>query len=263
MKPIKKVLVVYYTENYGTLASVRKALHKNGIAASYAKRENDSAIKRLIKNIDAVIVVGGDGTLLKASHFIGKAPTILISSSNNINEAFFSGTTNTGIGTKIRLLAEGKYWIEPLLRLEAKLNGKKLPFKALNEVFVGSEEPYHTARYTLMVNGKREEQKSSGVIISTPAGSHAWARSAGGTILPLTARKIEYIVREPYFGKLTKPRLLKGVLNANGKITVISNIWERHNGVIVIDSYKKEFRFNNGDRLVVKAAKQDLNLITF
>lgn len=263
MKKIKKIMVVYYSRNYGTLAKVKKAVKRNGVAATYVVRENEAEIKRRVSGVDAVIVVGGDGTLLRASHFVENTPVLHVSSSVNKNEAFFARATGNEFERKIRLLMKGVYKIIPLMRLEATLNRGKLPFKALNEIYVGSKEPYHVARYKLVIGGRMEEQKSSGIIISTPAGSYAWAKSAGGRTLPLTAKKILYVVREPYIGRLTKPRMLQGVLGPNGKIAVVSNIWEKRRGLVVIDSYKKEFEFNKGDRLVVKAAKQPLNLISF
>ena len=262
-KIIKKVLVVYYTRNYGTLDVVKRALRKSKLVASYAKRENESVIKRLSAKVDTVVVVGGDGTLLRASHLIEDTHVLHISSDTGKNEAFFARATSNDCGRKIRLLAKGEYKTTSLMRLAATLNGKKLLFKALNEVYAGSKEPYHTARYTLIIGNKREEQKSSGVLVSTPAGSYAWARSAGGQTLPIMARKIQYIVREPYTGRLTKPKMLKGVLSSGKTVTVVSNIWERHRGIVVIDSYKKEFEFNKGSRLVVKASRQPLNLIYF
>lgn len=263
MKKVKKALVVYYATNYGALKAVKAAMHKNRMAASYVKRENEATIRRLTSGVDAVVVVGGDGTLLRASHLIEATPVLHVSSNLNVNEAFFARATTKDVGRKIRLITKGKYKLLPLMRLEATLNGKKLPFKALNEVYAGSKEPYHTARYRLIIGNRKEEQKSSGILISTPAGSHAWARSAGGKTLPLTAKKAQYIVREPYAGRLTKPRMTKGIISSNQGVAVISNIWEKHRGIVVIDSYKREFGFNKGARLVVKTAKQPLNLIYF
>ncbi len=263
MKKIRKAVVVYYARNYGTLTAVKQALSKNKIAASYIKRESESAIKKAATKADCAVVVGGDGTLLRASHLIEATPVLHVSSSFKVNEAFFARATAKDIGRKIRLISKGKYKLLPLMRLEAEINGKKLPFKALNEVYAGSKEPYHTARYKLIIGNKTEEQKSSGILISTPAGSYAWARSAGGRTLPLTAKKIQFVVREPYAGRLTKPKMLRGVLGANQKVTIISDIWEKHKGIVVIDSHKREFSFNKGARLVVKTAKQTLNLICF
>ena len=261
MKKIRKAMVVYYTRYYAAFLKVEKALRKVGIKYSKAKRENEIAIRRLIEKADAVIVVGGDGTLLRASHFIEKKPVLHVSSARNAHEAFFSRATGKDSEKKLRLLMLGKYKLLPLMRLEAWLNGKRLPYKALNEVFAGGRKAYHTVRYELAVGKKKEEQKSSGVIISTPAGSNAWGKSAGGIKLKLTDRKIAYVAREPYYGRLTKPRLTKGVADGNSRIVVKSKM--RQGGIVVIDSYKKEFNFNNGDALVVKAAKQPLNLISF
>lgn len=263
MKKLKKALVVYYTRNYGTLNVVKRALKNNKVAASYVKRENEAAIKKGVRRADAVIVVGGDGTLLRASHFIEGTPVLHISSSTDKNEAFFARATRGDANRKIRLLAAGRHKITRLLRLEATLNGKKLPFKALNEIYAGSREAYHVSRYALIIGKRKEEQKSSGILIATPAGSHAWVKSAGGRTLPLAAKKIEYVVREPYIGRLTKPKMTKGVLGSSQSVILISKIWESHKGVVVIDSYKKEFEFKNGDKLVVRAARQPLNLVSF
>ena len=263
MKKIRRVLVVHYTKYSDTLSAVRRILNKNKITAQYVKRENEAAIKRNVKNSDAVIVVGGDGTLLRVSHFVDNTPVLHVSAGMQKHEAFFAKATTSDFEKKLRLLAKGKYKLLPLMRLEAALNGKKLPFTALNEIYVGIKESYHVVKYKLIIGGRAENQKSSGVIISTPAGSYAWARSAGGRLLPLTAKKIEYVIREPYIGRLTRPKMTQGILGGNQKITIISEIWDKHEGIVVIDSYKKEFEFNNGSKLVVKAAKQPLNLVYF
>ena len=263
MKKIRRVLVVHYTKYGNTLSAVRRILNKNKITAQYVKRENEAAIKRNVKNSDAVIVVGGDGTLLRVSHFVDNTPVLHVSAGMRKHEAFFAKATTSDFENKLKLLAKGKYKLLPLMRLEAALNGRKLPFMALNEIYVGIKESYHVVKYKLIIGGRSEDQKSSGIIISTPAGSYAWARSAGGRLLPLTAKKIEYVVREPYVGRLTKPKMTKGILGGHQTIEIISKIWDKHEGIVVIDSYKKEFEFNNGSKLVVKAAKQPLNLIYF
>ncbi|MBI2137820.1 NAD(+)/NADH kinase [Candidatus Woesearchaeota archaeon] len=263
MKKIKSAVVVYYTKYYKTLLSVRKALMKAGISAVFIKRENEGAIRKSVKNADALIVVGGDGTLLQASHFLEKTPALHISSGRTEHEAFFARAYEADAAGKLKRLAQGRYKIVHLDRLEAALNGRRIPFNALNEVFIGGHAAYHTVRYNIQIGGNSEEQKSSGVIIATPAGSHAWAKSAGGKTIPITAKGMVYVVREPYFGRLLKPKLLKGVLGRNSTVKVTSKIWHRHQGIVVVDSYNKTFPFNSGDRLTVKMARQPFNLITF
>jgi NAD+ kinase len=53
-------------------------------------------------------------------------------------------------------------------------------------------------RYRLSVDGREEAQRSSGLWIATAAGSTAGIRSAGGRRMPLTSRRIQFLVREPY-----------------------------------------------------------------
>ena len=258
MKPVKKVLVVYFNNYYDTFLKAKKALEKS-MQVYAANRENEALIRKMIEKVDAVLVVGGDGTLLRISHFVEETPVLHISSGTNKHEAFYSRASGKDIARKTILLTEGKYKVTPLTRIEATINGKKMPYKALNEIFAGGKKPYHTARYVLAVGKRKEEQKSSGIIISTPTGSYAWARSAGGKLLPQHAKKMQFIVREPYTGRIAKPKMTRGI--TSGPVTVISKMW--HSGIVVVDSYYKEFPFDKGSKLVVKIAKQPLNLISF
>jgi NAD kinase len=263
MKKIEKIVVVYYARNYGTLAKVKKVLKDNKLSVSYVKRENESVIRKLSVKVDVVVVVGGDGTFLKAAHNVEKTPVLHISSDYTKNEGFFARATNKDMKRKIGLLVSGKYKTMPLMRLDALINGKKIPFSALNEVYVGTQKAYHTAKYVLVVGKKREEQKSSGVLISTPCGSTAWIKSSGGRKLSIKDKRIQYVVREPYTGRLTRPKMIRGIVSGSGNVKVVSEIWNDQKGVVVIDSSTKEFSFNKGSALVVNVSKQPLNLIYF
>jgi len=131
----------------------------------------------------------------------------------------------------------------------------------LNEFYVASEKQHHTARYFLSIRGKKERQKSSGVLISTAAGSNAWIKSAGGKILSLNANKFEYLVREPYCGRVSaKCTLVKGILNKNEKIEVV---FESKKGVLIADSLSKEHKFRAGQKVVIKMSKNTLYAVSF
>jgi NAD+ kinase len=70
--------------------------------------------------------------------------------------------------------------------------------RVLNEALFCHAIPAATSRYVVSFAGKIEDQRSSGVWVSTAAGSTGAARSAGGRILPFASRKLQLIVREPY-----------------------------------------------------------------
>ncbi len=254
---IRKAIVVYHPRNYGALAAAEKALKKHGV--NYRKVSRSKLSRNAIKGHDLVIVIGGDGTFLTTAHHVGKTPVFAVCSDFRLNEGFFARACKPDFSEKLGMLLKGKYKIAKLLRLETRINGKKLPWLAVNEVFIGSGKPYYTAIYRLKAGGKEELQKSSGVLIATPAGSNAWAKSAHGYRLPMTQEKFEYVVREPYTGRLTKPKLLKGILNKKQKVEIKS---ETMKGIIAIDS-GREFRIRKGDKIEVAASKEYLNLVEF
>ncbi len=255
---LRNALVVYYVHNYRTLATVENALCKNNVPYKCVNREKLN--KSLATGRDMVIVVGGDGTFLRTTHLVDKAPVFLVSSDVMYNEAFYGRATRNDFENKLKMILKGRFKSTKLARLEAKINGKKLPILAVNEIFVGSRKPYHTSRYILKIGRKLEFQKSSGVIITTHCGSYGWAKSASKRKLAVPKNGFGYIVREPYIGRLTKSRMLQGTLPPGGKITIESMT---HRGIVAVDSSDTEFRFVDGDKIDVAVSKKPLNFVEF
>ena len=199
------------------------------------------------------IIVGGDGTFVRASHCMrGSALMLGVNPAPKTTEGFFTRISSTTL-KKFEKFILGKYKIISLNRLEVKLNGKTLPELAINEVCFLSKHGFETARYTL----QGEFQKSSGVLISTAAGSTAWISSAGGEKMPITSMQIQYKVREPYKGKLHSPKKLKGVLPEQAKIRIISKC----SGLVVFDSRKPGYPVLYGDSIDVSSSRHKLRFI--
>ena len=253
---INNILVVYSKpvnkEEKSTLEIVKNTLKKYKINYIVSKREKLS--KRLFQNKGLIIAVGGDGTFLRASHFIfGKTPILGVNSNLKYKEGFFMAATKKDFNKKLNRIMNNNYKIKKLHRLEAYINNRKIPELALNEFYISSKKEYHTARYYLTLRGKREKQKSSGIIISTAAGSNAWMKSAGGIILPLSANKFEYLVREPYCGRVSaKCSLVNGILNENEEIIAE---FEVGNGILIADSLSMEYKFKAGQKITVKIGR--------
>lgn len=261
---INNILVVYAhpknnTEK-STLKIVKNAFKKYKINYNFVHRGKLS--EKLFQNKDLIIAVGGDGTFLRASHFIFDKTLILgVNSDPKYKEGFFMSTSKNDFEKKFKKLLTGNYKIKKLQRLEAYINNKKIPELALNEFYIASEKPYHTARYFLIVKGKKERQKSSGILISTPAGSNAWIKSAGGKILSLESNKFEYLVREPYCGRISaKYSFVNGILNKNEKIEIT---FEMGNGILITDSLSKEYKFRVGQKVTVKLSEKALYFVSF
>jgi len=68
---------------------------------------------------------------------------------------------------------------------------------------------------------KEEEQRSSGLWIGPAAGSTAAQKSAGGKVLPLSSKRLQYVVREPYAPRGDRTRLSRGTLGNGGSVTAL------------------------------------------
>lgn len=261
---IKEVLVVYVKHNIKkqiqTLDTIRKSLKKYNIKNKFVDRLKLK--KNHFKNVDFIITVGGDGTFLKAAHFVLDKKLFLgVNSDPQSREGFFLNSTKKAFGSKFKKILNKKYKIRKIHRLEAFINNKKVKEFALNEFYIASEKPYLTARYYIKVRGKKEIQKSSGILISTAAGSNAWMKSAGGKILPLGSDKFQYLVREPYCGRVSaKCNLLNGILNKKEKIEIV---FEIGNGILIADSLSREYKIKSGQKVIVKISRNPLYAVSF
>ena len=218
----------------------------------------DKLNKSLVKGKDLVITLGGDGTFLRTAQYVDRTLMFGVNFNPKLKEGFLLSADLKNFDRAFDRIVKGKYKIKKLNRLQAKINNKTLKELALNEIFIGSRKTYCVSRYIIEIKGKKEFQKSSGVIVGTATGSHAWLKSAGGKILPISSDKMEFFVREPYVGRVTKEKLKKGVLDRNQKVVVYSKM---NDGLVVFDSLSKEYKFNEGDKVVVSMSKKDLNVI--
>lgn len=258
---LKNVLVAYTIpktkEQKSSLSAVERALKKYNIACRLVNRDNLS--RSLFRNTDLVVAVGGDGTFLRAAHFIGNQLLLGVNSDAKNKEGFFMKSDKNNFGVKLKKIINNDAEIRKLMRLEAWINGRRIGTLALNEYFIGSRKSYHAAKYTIKVNEKKERHKSSGILVTTPVGSHAWAKSCCSKPLPLNSKKFQFVVREPYEGKVFKNYKLKyRLLGRHQKITIISEMLD---GILMADSVGKEFKFKNGSKAMIKLSDDYLNAI--
>jgi len=124
-----------------------------------------------------LIVLGGDGTMLRASHFAAEYNTPML----GINLGTLGYLTDVdhheGFSAIEKMLA-GDFLRERRMMLETR--GKL----ALNDVIIRRESSSKLMTFDIHVNGKlMDSLRADGVIVSTPTGSTAYNLSAGGPIL--------------------------------------------------------------------------------
>ncbi len=210
-----------HDDHEATVREVRRAIAAIGAKARFFE---GSRATRLDSACDLVVTVGGDGTLLGASHQIGAdTPVLGINSAPADSVGFFCGAQKGRVLEALRGAASGTLPHVVLARMRVERNGTLIHDRVLNEALFCHELPAGTSRYILRATNAAgeqvsEEQKSSGVWIGPAAGSTAAQRSAGGRVLPLTSRRLQYVVREPYVPRGEKLRLLRGVVDEHGAL---------------------------------------------
>jgi nicotinate-nucleotide adenylyltransferase len=254
-KKIKNVLVVYSEKETEKHLNVVKGIKKllNGLDI-YSQFILASDLKKeFFKGVDLVITVGGDGTFIRASHFVYGQLILGINSDSETSNGGLLGFDENNYSYILEVI-EGNFKIHKKDRVVIRKNGKLLDSYAMNEVFVGARNQFSTSRYVIELNGSKEEQRSSGVLVVTPLGSNAWYKSAGGK--PYLERVLKYVVREPFVCRLFDSKLLGG--NVENSIKFYSTM--QKGGVIALDS-NKVYYFNQGDEVELCFAQNPLSIV--
>ena len=252
----KKILLVFNEKNtqehLEAVKKTKQALKEQDfvlIGLSHLNEEH-------FKDKDLIITIGGDGTFIKTSHFITKIPILGINSEPGKSEGALTGLTAHEIDY-LKEILKGKYQIIKKHRAQVTFNKQPLKEQAINDVYIGSENQFHTSRYIIIFKNKKEFHKSSGVLVSTSAGSTAWYKSAGGKPF-LNEEKLKFLIREPYQGKVFNPDILTGEIHPGEKLEIESK--REKGGVIALDS-AKIIPFNTGDKVEIKLSDMPLNVL--
>jgi NAD kinase len=137
-------------------------------------------------SLDLVVVLGGDGSLLKAARMVWPAAVPILGI--NFGElGFLSAVSKEGAKKILTSVLEGNFQVEKRMAIEGSIynqNEKKGPFMALNEVTIERGAWTHLMTLSVNVNGhKATKLRSDGIIVATPTGSTAYSLSAGGPIV--------------------------------------------------------------------------------
>ncbi|MCC6598523.1 MAG: NAD kinase [Alphaproteobacteria bacterium] len=135
---------------------------------------------------DVIIVIGGDGTMLRALHAFAdyQAPLFGL----NLGTLGFLLNRHHKDGLEERIEKSKRFTIHPLKMTAIDSEGKTHKELAFNEVSL-LRETHNSAKIRVSVNDavRIDELVCDGVMLSTPVGSTAYNSSAGGPILPLDA----------------------------------------------------------------------------
>ncbi|MFB5946171.1 NAD kinase [Albibacterium profundi] len=140
----------------------------------------------LPKDIDFMLSLGGDGTMLSAVSIIRNSE-IPITGINLGRLGFLASINKNDIATALDRLLEGDYGIEKRTLLSVKAEGKNLfngDSFALNDITVLKRRSSAMITTSVYLNGELlNAYWADGIIIATPTGSTAYSLSCGGPII--------------------------------------------------------------------------------
>jgi NAD kinase len=231
---------------------------------------------------DLVVTLGPDGLVVNTAKYLREQPLLAF----NPDPARLDGVLIPFLASEAPQLLpaalEEGIPVRPITMAMARLDDGQVLY-AVNDLFVG-QRTHVSARYHLTYRRKSENQSSSGIIISTGAGSTGWYRSvltgASGVVTGLGASassdllteyrfdagasELRFSVREPFVSRVSAAEIVFGRLRANDVLVVASQM--PHGGVIFSDGMESDFlnfesgrtaRISVADRSVLLLARQE------
>jgi NAD kinase len=223
---------------------------------------------------DLVITLGQDGLVANTAKYIGKQPLVAVNPDPERFDGILLPFAPHQTGAALTKVIEGKCHLRAVTLAEARMNdGQRL--LAFNDLFLGSQT-HVSARYRIRWAKNEEPQSSSGVLVSTGAGSTGWVSSVfnmasgvaaltgGHTVKPIRLdwedRRLLFVVREPFVSRHSKASIVAGIVRQQQVLELESLM--PSGGVIFSDGIEADFlQFNSGSSVIVKCAAETTQLV--
>ena len=233
---------------------------------------------------DLVITIGQDGLVSNTAKYLDGQPILAVNPDPDRFDGLLLPFTADTVEQQLNLSLFGspdddcvKNAIRQVTMARACMpDGQSL--LAFNDLFIGANS-HVSARYTIQIGDCRENHSSSGIIVSTGAGSTGWLQSvyagAAGVIEALGGRAVPppnggrlawdseylvYSVREPFPSGVTQANLVHGTIDRARPLRITSRM--PTNGVIFSDGIESDYlEFNSGAELTIDTADTKARLI--
>ncbi|XP_011082799.1 NADH kinase-like isoform X1 [Sesamum indicum] len=231
-----------------------------------------------IRDVDLVVTVGGDGTLLQASHLMDDSiPVLGVNSDPTRPEEVaelseeFDATRSTGylcaatannFEQMIDGILENRSEPSELARMAVSVNSKLISTAALNDVLLAHPCPATVSRFSFRIKKIGEPLssllhcRSSGLRVSTAAGSTAAMLSAGGSAMPILSKELQYMVREPISPGATS-HLMHGTVKSYETMDIG---WFCREGLLYIDGSHVVHSVQLGDTIELSSGAPPLKV---
>ena len=211
-----------------------------------------------IEGHDLVIVIGGDGTLLRAGHLCAPLDVPLLGVQAG-RLGFLTELTTQDIESNLSRLISADYRLENRMMLQAEFleNGNvKQRWDVINEALISRGRDARPIEVRVDLNeGYMMSYIADGLIVATATGSTAYALAAGGPILPPELRNMLVLPIAPHLS------LDRAVVLAEGAVVNLRAISD-FEVVLSIDG-TTPLSINPGNSVRITANKKSLRMVRF
>lgn len=203
---------------------------------------------------DLVVTVGPDGLVVNTAKYLSGQPILAVNPDPEQIEGVLLPFTIEEYPRALAAALRGETRVQRITMAEAVLSdGQRLV--AFNDLFIGVRS-HVSARYRISHGARAEEHSSSGILVSTGAGSTGWLRSVyagaagvaegiGTHIEPRAGRfawdasELIFVVREPWPSKTTGASVVHGTVTRDQPLVIESRMAE--GGVIFSDGIESDY----------------------
>jgi len=166
---------------------------ERGLARGIRGLGPTALLRTLVDQADALLVLGGDGTLLATAREACRGPVPMLGV-NLGGLGFLTATAEKELPDALDRLAEGRVVLEPRMMLEARVrtkDGGVWSALGLNDAVIHAADRTRVIRMEVKIGRSGIGRFSAdGIIIATPTGSTAYSLSAGGSIVRPTVEAL-------------------------------------------------------------------------
>jgi hypothetical protein len=227
------------------------------------------------RSTQCIVVVGQDGLVANTAKYSLGCPIVAINPDPTRIDGILLPFSPAQAVEAVRTTLTGKSRIRQVTLAEARLgDGQRL--LAFNDLFIGART-HISARYRLQVGGVEELHSSSGVIVSTGAGSTGWLSSVfnqaqglqqrQGTEQTITRPELRWdseelcwVAREPFVSRRSTADHICGRLKKGEELILESLMPEQ--GVVFSDGIEADFlAFNSGTIVRIGVSDERAELV--
>lgn len=221
-----------------------------------------------------IVVIGQDGLVANTAKYSKGIPIVAVNPDKQRYDGVLLPFDISNFIMGVESVISNNYASKTMRFAEALLNdGQRL--LAFNDLFIGAST-HISARYKISYNNKVEEHSSSGLIVSTPAGSTGWLSSIFNMAYGVTGMfeknlkpkrpklkddELLFAVREPFQSIRTQTGITAGIIE-NQRRLIIESLMPT-NGVIFSDGIESDFlKFTSGSIVTIGVAKETARIVT-